>query len=132
MDDAPKLVADFGWTLNRTLDESVTFDSGFGRSTGTVSLAGRPGMISTQITAYADDGATCITDAFAGMAVALVNAIGEPTVRVPGKYPEIRWAGTQTTLVLKSLRVTLKLDLVTNAWLAAHDQIVDLEKQGLI
>ncbi|GAB4583205.1 DUF6301 family protein [Nocardia sp. IFM 10818] len=134
LDDAPQLVADFGWTLNNTLSELVKFDTGFGRSTGGVSsLGGRAADIKVQVTSYAEKdavGRARVLDAFAGYTAALTGAFGEPTARTPGELPEIRWAGAQTTLLLKALSLSVSLHLMTNEGLARHDEIVRLQKQG--
>lgn len=136
VNDAPELVADFGWTLNNVLPASVFFDTGFGRSTGDVtSLGGRAADIRVQVTSYAERdsaGTTCVLDTFAAYTAALICAFGEPTARIPGKYPEIRWAGAQTTLRLIALSRTVSLHLMTNEGLACHDEIVRLQEQGLI
>ncbi|MEV6771274.1 DUF6301 family protein [Nocardia sp. NPDC051030] len=131
--DAPKLITDFGWTLNHTLSESVKFDTGFGRSSGGISsLGGRPARISVRVTTYAgNDGWARVTDAFAAMTAALTGAVGTPTARIPGKYPEIRWAGAQTTLLLKALPLSVHLDLWTNEGLADNDEISESQEQGL-
>ncbi|MFC9993659.1 DUF6301 family protein [Nocardia sp. NPDC127526] len=134
--DAPQLVADFGWKLNNTLSELVKFDSGFGRSTGSVSsLGGRAAEISVQVTSYAEEdaaGRARIVDAFAGYTAALTDAFGAPSARIPGKYPEIRWVHGETTLRLIALSVAVDLGLMTNEGLARHDEIVRLQEQGLI
>ncbi|WP_306361455.1 DUF6301 family protein [Nocardia sp. CC227C] len=136
LDDAPPLIADFGWTINNTLSQLVKFDTGFGRSTGGVSsLGGRAADISVQVTTYAGrdaEGRARVLDTFAGYTAALIGAIGEPTARLPGEYPEIRWAGAQTTLRLQALSSSVTLHLMTNEGLARHDRIVRLQEQGMM
>jgi hypothetical protein len=71
-------------------------------------------------------------DAFARMVAALTGALGEPTARIPGEVPEIRWAGAETTLVLRDPSVVVELSLMANSWLADYDKVIDLEEQGLL
>ncbi|WP_306356148.1 MULTISPECIES: DUF6301 family protein [unclassified Nocardia] len=136
LEDAPEVVTGFGWKLNNTLPEGVFFDTGFGRSTGQmIGLDGSVHHISAQVTAYAakdpKQGGQVI-DAFARMTAALTRALGAPTARIPGDSPEIRWAGTETTLLLKALPPAVNLELLTNAALEQHDEAVRIEKQGLL
>lgn len=103
----------------------VRFDAGLG--SGTCDVIGRAGdaeRIEVAVTTlFPDDaqGWAGIDDAFTRMSSTLIAAIGEPTARIAGKFPEIRWGGVENTLRLTNLAVMVHLDLVTNEWLAEFD-----------
>ncbi|MBF6547666.1 DUF6301 family protein [Nocardia brasiliensis] len=103
----------------------VRFDAGLG--SGTCDVIGRAGdaerIEAAVTTLFPDDaqGWAGIDDAFTRMSSTLIAAIGEPTARIAGKFPEIRWGGVENTLRLTNLVVMVHLDLVTNEWLAEFD-----------
>ncbi|QBS42954.1 DUF6301 family protein [Nocardia sp. CS682] len=132
LDDVPQLAATFGWKVITARPEWVMLDAGFGLSSGKVQ--GRDGLameLMVRVTDFvAEDaaGKTRILDEFVRITTALTGAIGEPTTRIPGASPEIRWAGEQSSLVLRDLAVSVELALVANSWLTAHDEAVALEQ----
>lgn len=136
LDDAAQLASVFGWTVVMARGNWAMLDSGFG--SGSAKLTGRDGQVGelkVQVTDFASDDApqgSQTRDAFAGMVAALSAAFGEPTDRIPGAVPEIRWAGAETTLVLRDPGTVVELYLMANPWLADHDAAVDLEEQGLL
>ncbi|MBF6332781.1 DUF6301 family protein [Nocardia transvalensis] len=136
MEDVTKLADQFGWRVLRARPDWVMLDNGFGMASGRV--GGRRGHaedIDLRVTGFAtddSDGRAQVRDAFTRMVAALTSSLGEPTLRKPGKAPEVRWAGTTTTLRLVQLSASVKLHLVTNAALASHDETVELEEQGLL
>ncbi|MFB8280887.1 DUF6301 family protein [Nocardia colli] len=136
LDDAAQLASAFGWTVVMARGDWVMLDSGFGA--GSAKLTGRDGQageIKVQVTDFASDDepeGSQTRDAFAAMVAALSGAFGEPTTRIPGAVPEVRWAGAETTLVLRDPGTTVELYLMTNPWLADHDAAIDLEEQGLL
>jgi hypothetical protein len=137
LDDAAVPASAFGWEVVMARGNWVMLDSGFGA--GSAKLTGRDGQageILVQVTdfAAADDaaGRAQTRDAFARMVAALTGALGEPTARIPGEVPEIRWAGADTTLVLRDPSAAVELFLMANPWLADHDKVIDLEEQGLL
>ncbi|MFI6997691.1 DUF6301 family protein [Nocardia sp. NPDC050175] len=133
LDDAERLASAMGWTVVTARGNWVMLDSGFGA--GSAKLTGRDGQVGEiEVQVASDDEAEPgqTRDAFAGMVAALSGAFGEPTARIPGAVPEIRWAGAETTLVLRDPGTTLELFLMANSWLADHDETVDLEEQGLL
>ncbi|OCF87562.1 hypothetical protein AW168_25800 [Nocardia brasiliensis] len=103
----------------------VRFDAGLG--SGTCDVIGRAGnaeRIEVAVTTlFPDDaeGWAGIDDAFARMSSTLIAALGEPTARIDGRFPEIRWGGAENTLRLTNLAVMVHLDLVINEWLAEFD-----------
>lgn len=70
-------------------------------------------------TLFPDDAAERkgIVDAFDRMSATLVAGIGEPTARVDGAFPELRWAGAENTLWLTNLSAMVHLDLAITEWL---------------
>ncbi|MFI5801381.1 DUF6301 family protein [Streptomyces sp. NPDC051561] len=74
-------------------------------------------------------------DAFARMATALSDALGEPAVRVPGDPAEIHWEmATEITLVLENTGTSVYLDLATNKRLAFDEEVrrLDEDEEGLL
>ncbi|WP_433661711.1 DUF6301 family protein [Nocardia sp. CA-128927] len=134
--DAAVLASAFGWEVVMTGDDWVMLDAGFGAGSAKLTGSGdQVGEIMVQVTDFADDdaaGEAQTRDAFVGMVAALTGAFGEPTARIPGDVPEVRWAGAETTLVLRDPAVMVELFLMTNAWLAEQDGLIDLEEQGLL
>ncbi|MEU8886373.1 DUF6301 family protein [Streptomyces sp. NPDC048442] len=67
-------------------------------------------------------------DAFARMAAALCEALGEPTDRRPGAPAEIHWAGADTTLLLEHTGSSVYLELVTNKRMSLDEELRQLEE----
>lgn len=121
--DVPDLAAEFGWHVERIGPHSVRLDVGFGLASGRVD--GRDGQakhIVQSVTDSDSDEVDNVWDAFARMTRALTGALGEPTKRLPGEYPQVRWAGPQQTLALTALPSVVKLELVPNEQLALDDE----------
>ena len=119
MNDLARLLVVFGW--RDPIFESpdwVRFDAGLGP--GSCDVVGRSGAaerIEVAVTTlFTDDaiGHAGIEDAFALMSSTLTAALGEPTTRITGTSPEIRWVGAETTLVLMNLVLMVRLNVVTN------------------
>lgn len=66
-----------------------------------------------------------IRDTFARYTGAVTEALGEPTSRLPGEIPEVRWAGPFTTLFLRALSATVSLHLATNTSLELQDMAAE-------
>ncbi|AFT99879.1 DUF6301 family protein [Nocardia brasiliensis] len=136
MADVPQLAAAFGWNVQTVLPQSVMLDVGLGMASG--GIQGRNGqaeIIEIGVAAGAArdaEGQALVRDTFARLASAITEALGSPTSRLPGEIPEIRWADTDFTLQLICFKTTVRLFLVTNTWLAVHDETVALQEQGLI
>ncbi|NEW39045.1 hypothetical protein GV793_08995 [Nocardia cyriacigeorgica] len=132
--DGPELAEGFGWQVVLTEPEWVMLDTGFGMGSGEIRGEDDKAVaIEVRVTEFADDSARArIRDAFASMADALAAALGAPTARVPGEFPQIRWAGAESTLVLQAMTVSVVLTLVTNTRLADDDRNAALEDQGLL
>lgn len=132
--DVPELAAGFGWRVVLARPNWVLLDTGLGAGSGKVhGASGKAVRIDTRLTDFVEEdaaGAERIRTAFAELAAVLTATLGEPTGRIPGRWPQIRWAGTGTTLVLAQSPVSVVLSLVTDARLAADDRNVEVERQG--
>jgi hypothetical protein len=135
LEDVPALAAAFGWKVLSTRQDWVLLDDGFGLASGEIhGRDGRAEAIELQITDPSSDdaaGRALVRDRFVRMTGTLSIVLGEPTSRLPGESPEIRWAGPATTLVLIQLR-SIHLHLLTNRYLAADDEVIALHEQGLL
>ncbi|WP_433201596.1 DUF6301 family protein [Nocardia sp. CA-107356] len=121
--DVPELGAEFGWRIERIGQHSASVDVGFGLSSGRVDgWDGQAHHIVQSVTDSDSDKADSVWDAFVRMTRALTGALGEPTTRIPGEYPAVRWAGPEQTLMLKALPNVVKLKLVPNEQLALDDE----------
>ncbi|MEV2226251.1 DUF6301 family protein [Nocardia vinacea] len=121
--DVPELAAEFGWRIERIGPHSVRLDVGFGLASGRVDgWDGQAKHIVQSVTASDSDEADNVWDAFVRMTRALTGALGEPTTRIPGEYPQVRWAGPQQTLALKAFPSVVDLELVPNEQLALDDE----------
>lgn len=121
--DVPELAADFGWDVERIGPHSVRLDVGFGLASGRVD--GRDGQAKHIVVSVTDsdaDDVDSVWDAFVRMTRALTGALGAPTTRIPGEYPQVRWAGPRQTLVLIALPSVVNLELVPNEQLALDDE----------
>jgi hypothetical protein len=133
LENAPDVAAAFGWEIAMAEPKFVMFDATFGlNSAAIIGWDGRADYITVEVTGGGRDesaGQAQTRDAFVRMSAALTGALGDPTTRKPGKSPEIRWGGTETTLVLKKLKAAVDLTLLTNAKLALRDEAIELEGQ---
>ncbi|MEV4237971.1 MULTISPECIES: DUF6301 family protein [unclassified Nocardia] len=121
--DVQELAAEFGWHIERIGPHSVSVDVGFGLASGRVDgWDGHAHHIVQSVTDIDSDEADNVWDAFVRMTRALTDALGAPSTRVPGEYPEVRWAGPQQTLALKAFPSVVNLELVPNEQLALDDE----------
>ncbi|WP_062987648.1 DUF6301 family protein, partial [Nocardia anaemiae] len=89
--DVPELAAEFGWHVERIGPDSARLDTGFGLASGRVDgLDGQAHHIVQRVTDIDSDEADNVWDAFVRMTRALTEALGEPTTRLPGDYPQVR------------------------------------------
>nr|WP_228537057.1 DUF6301 family protein [Nocardia sp. XZ_19_231] len=134
LSDVPELVAEFGWRAVVSRPNWVMLDTGLGVSSGKVhGEDGRAVRIETRLTDFVDEdaaGTARLRTVFADTAGVLTEVLGEPTSRIPGQWPQIRWAGPAQTVVLAQSPVSLVLYLVTNARLAADDRNIEAEKRS--
>ncbi|MGI5223178.1 DUF6301 family protein [Nocardia sp. CA-290969] len=135
IEDFPSLADEFGWRVEMSDTSWVMFESGFGMGSGKVlGRDGRANTIRVRITDFVDEGNRGrgqTRDAFARFTTVLSATLGDPSTRRPGEIPEVRWAGPDTTLLLRDLEVSVVLELVTNSSLALQDLAAELPDEGL-
>ncbi|NKY27762.1 DUF6301 family protein [Nocardia gamkensis] len=130
MENLMRLVVVFGWR-DPIIQSSdwIRFDSGLGPgSCDVIAKDGAAERIEIALSTLAADdaaGRAAVHDAFNRASAALAGALGAPATEVAGSIPEIRWGGDETTLLLTDLGVMIRLRLVTNSWLAFHDETND-------
>ncbi|MBC7300394.1 MAG: hypothetical protein H5T78_05520 [Nocardia sp.] len=134
MDDAPAIVEQFGWHTVSIRPRRILLDIGFGPGSGTVQAKnGEVTRIELQLTDYAEPAEKPeVKTAFNNYAQAIGGNLGEPTARVKAPTPQVRWAGSEATVVLILSAASIWLHLVTNARLAADDRNLELDYQGLL
>ncbi|MEU4812094.1 DUF6301 family protein [Nocardia fluminea] len=134
IDDAPAVIERFGWRTVSSRPRWIMLDVGFGEGSGTVrAKKGLVTGIELQLTDFADaDGNAQVSAAFDSIAAAIIAKLGEPTTRVAGPPPQLRWAGAEATLLLERAAASVWLYLITNARLAADDRNIELDEQGLL
>ena len=126
-DEVERVVTDFGWTIMGRALENYVLTTEFGMATGTVEV-GRSGRVvrintaaSTRISAATAENRAFTQDAFARVVAAVTRTLGEPTQRVPGESPEVRWRGDESTIAVKRISVQVKIYLATNEWVDDFD-----------
>ena len=128
--DFPALAQSFGWQVEPG-DTITMFDSGFGMASGNLLVSdGVVDDINVMVTDFVDDdgvGRERIRDCFARFTGVLSEALGAPTSLKPGDIPEVRWAGANTTVLLRALSVTVVLHIITNEALYLQDVIAETE-----
>ncbi|MFI1463110.1 DUF6301 family protein [Nocardia carnea] len=94
---------------------------------------GRDGVvdeIEVMLTDFADQdnvGRDGVRDTFAWYAAAITEVLGEPTRRLPGDVPEVRWAGTYSTVFLRATSIRVSLNLATNKSIEFQDMAAEMQ-----
>ena len=128
--DIDRIVSDLGWTAEARYRRGVQLDVGFGTATGDVEFTkeGRVTRILASVCPYIDDESpgdrSWLQDVFADVVNAAITALGEPTDRLPGESPEVRWRGAQTTVGVQRSSVLVKIFLATNEYMDDRDWAV--------
>jgi hypothetical protein len=126
-DEVPRLVTDFGWTIMGRALENFVLTTEFGMATGDVDVGLSSEVVriittvSTPVRAETAEARAFTQDAFARVVAATTRALGEPTQRIPGKTPEVRWRGAESTVAVLRLSVQVEVYLATNAWVDDFD-----------
>lgn len=134
LDDAPTVAEKFGWHIISSRPRWIRVDTSIGPDSGAFRAKdGQVTEIDLQLTDYAHpDQIPEVSASFNGMSAAITAKLGEPTARVAGPPPQLRWAGPKATLVLERSAASVWMYLITNARLAADDRNIELEEQGLL
>lgn len=134
LNDVPDLTAEFGWRAVVSRPDWVILDTGLGVGSGKVhGEDGKAVRIETRLTEFVEEdeaGAEDLRTTFDEITDVLTEVLGHPTARIPGQWPQIRWAGPARTVVLVRSPVSVVLYLVTNTRLAADDRNVEFEKRN--
>jgi hypothetical protein len=132
LSDVPELVAEFGWRVVVTRPNWVMLDTGLGIGSGKVhGEDGKAVRIETRLTDFVEEdaaGTARLRAVFDEMTGVLTEVLGEPAALIPGRWPQIRWAGQAQTVVLAQSPVSVVLYLVTDARLARDDRNIEVEK----
>jgi uncharacterized protein DUF6301 len=126
-DEVERVVADLGWTIMGKARKDFVLETEFGMGTGSVEVdpSDRVDRITTTVSTPVDadtaEERAFTQDAFARVVAATTQALGEPTQRVPGEYPEVRWRGTESTITVKRVSTEVMLYLATNEWVDEFD-----------
>jgi hypothetical protein len=98
------LAAAAGWRVQERIPDSIRYVTGLPLQPGTADV-------------------DRLRDAFVDATEHIGRLLGEPTRRVPGERPEIRWRTAGCTLVLERLTVSLMLAFVRNEYQDLWDRI---------
>ena len=125
-DEVPRLVTDFGWTIMGRALENFVLTTQFGMATGRVEVDRANEVVristavSTPVSPKTAEARAFTQDAFARVVAATTRALGEPTQRIPGETPEVRWRGAESTVaVMRTIQVNVYL--ATNEWVDDFD-----------
>ncbi|MBT2210796.1 DUF6301 family protein [Actinomadura sp. NEAU-AAG7] len=116
------LVRDFGWTVEIADEGGVEFDIGLGVATADADIdeTGRVSGFVIPISGYGDkspESRAWLQDLFAHASRVLVEALGEPTKRSPGRYPEVRWRDDRATLAVTRNSMVVEVTYALNEYL---------------
>ncbi|MFC5745152.1 DUF6301 family protein [Actinomadura rugatobispora] len=131
--DVDKIADVFGWRVESRRETVARLGTRFGRATGRFTFEeGRAVRVTAAVSSFVDEESAeeraRLQDAFAGMTAAVSGALGEPTRRLPGGNPEVRWRGERSTVSLHRLSRIVNIALATNEHVDEHDWAVS---QGL-
>ncbi|GIL31586.1 DUF6301 family protein [Actinocatenispora comari] len=124
------LAAAAGWRVQERIPDSIRYVTGLPLQPGTADVVldgSTVNRIRLRITNRIDPadpgGVDRLRDAFVDATEHIGRLLGEPTRRVPGERPEIRWRTAGCTLVLERLTVSLMLAFVRNEYQDLWDRI---------
>lgn len=126
-DEVERVVADFGWTIMGRARRDFVLETEFGMGTGSVEVdrSDRVNRITITVSTPLDpdvaEDRAFTQDAFARVVASVTQALGEPTQRVPGEYPEVRWRSAESTIAVKRVSSEVMLYLATNVWVDEFD-----------
>lgn len=122
--DVPALAGRFGWDDIELLpDLGAVVDPGYGIGSPAIRLSfdkGRVDRITMRISSKVEEGDDAgqlfLADVFSDAVAVGSGVLGETTSRRIGALPEVRWRGTETTIVLKALSMSVVVTWSTNAF----------------
>ncbi|MGH3392960.1 MAG: DUF6301 family protein [Actinomadura sp.] len=129
--EVDQIAEQFAWKIAGRTNWSVMLDTRFGPDTGRIAFddAGvRVEQLSLAVSqptsAKSVEGRQRVQDAFAHVVSAATGALGEPTSRLPGDLPEVRWRGDTATVGVKRSSVQVNVFLATNEYIDNFDWAV--------
>jgi uncharacterized protein DUF6301 len=128
--EVDRVAEHFGWKIVARGRRFTMLDAGFGLDTGEFEFddAGRVARVSVAVSeptsAKSAEGRQRVQDAFAHVVSAATGALGEPTSRLPGEQPEVRWRGDVATVGVKRFSVQVDVFLATNEYVDDFDRAV--------
>jgi hypothetical protein len=129
-----RIAHDFGWKVISSKSAWALLDTGLGPASGKAFADnGQVERLQVDASTIGPDtieGRTQVHAAYSAMAHTLVATLGPPSTEITSDPAELRWAGSDSTLLLQELARSIKLSLVTNEWLTGFDHRVELSRQG--
>ncbi|QKG23462.1 hypothetical protein ACTIVE_5105 [Actinomadura verrucosospora] len=122
-----------GWTVDSASEGIIELDTGLGPSSGSVELdwEGTVNTVRVLVTSFIDSDEAAerawLRDAFVHATGLLTATLGDPTHRIPGSSPDVRWRGPDSTIGLTSTSVRLMIFSAGNDYLDEDD----LQGQGI-
>jgi hypothetical protein len=116
-EEAEQLVDRFSWKVVHRGSRNLMLENEFGPGFVDVN-AGRVQRIIVAASTFADENTTegraFTQDAFARVVAAATRALGEPSSRRPGEFPEVRWRGAEATVTVRRSSAQVDIELATN------------------
>ncbi|MEU3010768.1 DUF6301 family protein [Nocardia asteroides] len=134
--EIPEIARQFGWRVVTTSedDDWAMLDTGMGLASGKVFADdGDVEKIQVSVSTIGPDTGethTLVQQAYTAMAARLAATLGAPTAQLTDDNPQVRWAGSESTLILAAPARTITLTLASNEWLELFDDGVELSRQG--
>ncbi|MBO2465248.1 DUF6301 family protein [Actinomadura violacea] len=118
----PTVARALGWTMESDSEGGIDFDTGLGPSSGSVEIDDKDGVsaVYAPVTSLIDFkmlSRAWLRDAFAHATGLLTEAFGDPTQRLPGPSPEVRWRGPDSTLGLNDTCTNVEIFSARNDYL---------------
>lgn len=129
-DEVEQMVEAFEWKIMARPLSDFILETEFGFASGKVEIDGsdRVERIRFQVCTAVDTddpgNRAFIQDAFAGVSAAVTQVLGEPTQRIPGEDPELRWRGAESTIAVMRLPIQVDMYMAANESVDAFDWAV--------
>ncbi|MFD5178445.1 DUF6301 family protein [Nocardia sp. NPDC058379] len=134
--DIPEIAEQFGWRVVSTSedDDWAMLDTGMGLASGKVFADdGDVEQIEVSASTIGPDSTethTLVQQSYTAMGGRLEATLGAPSARIADDNPQLRWTGSDSTLILAALPRSITLTLASNEWLELFDEGVELSRQG--
>ncbi|WP_227023296.1 DUF6301 family protein [Actinomadura rubrobrunea] len=120
--DITPMLGDLGWNIEYQHELGMRLGTQFGMATGDVYCTddGRVSAIYGAVCSFIDDTPeerALLQDVFVETVAAAATVLGDPTDRLPGEFPEVRWRGPQTTIGVRNSAVLVRIFIATNEYM---------------